>query len=80
MRTPNGNAVTALLALLLVTLQGCTPELPKPVDAPPPDVTVQKPVSKNVQESYEYVGRTESPDFVEILRQGDWLSHEDLLR
>ncbi|AMV32745.1 Efflux pump periplasmic linker BepF [Pirellula sp. SH-Sr6A] len=66
MRTPNDNAFTALLALFLVMLQGCAPEQPKPVDAPPPDVTVQKPVSKNVQESYEYVGRTESPDFVEI--------------
>lgn len=66
MRTPNDNALPALLALILVSLQGCAPEQPKPVDAPPPDVTIQKPLSKNVQESYEFVGRTESPDFVEI--------------
>ncbi|XZE46071.1 efflux RND transporter periplasmic adaptor subunit [Pirellulaceae bacterium SH467] len=66
MRTPKGNALPALLALVLVPLLGCAPTQPVPVEAPPPDVTVQKPVSKNVQESYEYVGRMESPDFVEI--------------
>lgn len=60
------NAMNVLLCLLLASVSGCAPEQPKPVDVPPPEVTVRKPLQKGVREFYEYIGRSESPDFVEI--------------
>ncbi|XZE33256.1 efflux RND transporter periplasmic adaptor subunit [Pirellulaceae bacterium SH501] len=66
MSPTNRNAMCALLCLLLTSVTGCAPEQPKPVEAPPPEVTVSKPLEKKVTEFYEYIGRTESPDFVEI--------------
>jgi RND family efflux transporter MFP subunit len=62
----NCNAIYVLLCLGFTSVLGCAPEQPKPVEAPPPEVTVSKPLKKNVTEFYEYIGRTESPDFVEI--------------
>ncbi|MCU0716716.1 MAG: efflux RND transporter periplasmic adaptor subunit [Pirellula sp.] len=62
----NCNAIYVLLCFAFTSVLGCAPEQPKPVEAPPPEVTVSKPLEKKVTEFYEYIGRTESPDFVEI--------------
>ncbi len=45
---------------------GCAPPDVKPVEAPIPEVTVEKPLKKPFTEFYEYIGRTEAPDFVEV--------------
>ena len=55
-----------LTLLLCLTVLGCGKTALKPVDAPPPDVTVAKPDMRKVPEFFEYIGRTASPEFVEI--------------
>lgn len=56
----------ALLTLSMIALAGCNPKEITPVDPPLPDVTVQQPEKRPVTEFYEYIGRTEAPDFVEV--------------
>lgn len=60
--------VSVLLACGLCSIApvGCSPREIEPVVAPLPDVTVQLPESRQVTEFYEYIGRTEAPEFVEI--------------
>ncbi len=56
-----------LLSIVAVLpLTGCAPDEVKPVEAPPPEVTVEKPTTKKLTEFYEYIGRTEAPQFVEV--------------
>ncbi len=59
---------TALLSLwaLLGLSAGCSPPEVKPVEAPLPEVTVAPPVKQPFTEFFEYIGRTEAPDFVEV--------------
>lgn len=59
---------TALVGSILTAslLVGCSPSEVKPVEAPAPEVTVQVPEKKQVTEFYEYIGRTEAPEFVEV--------------
>ena len=45
---------------------GCGKTEIKPVDVPPPKVTVAKPELRQVTEFFEYIGRTASPEFVEV--------------
>lgn len=45
---------------------GCAPKEVKPVEAPVPEVTAQVPEKKQITEFYEYIGRTEAPEFVEV--------------
>ena len=55
-----------LTLLLCLTVLGCGKTVVEPGDAPPPQVTVAKPEMRMVPEFFEYIGRTASPDFVEI--------------
>jgi RND family efflux transporter MFP subunit len=60
----------ALLAIAALALAACDQSGPQtaaaPAPPPPPQVTVAKPVAKNVVDHDEYVGRFEAVDAVEI--------------
>jgi RND family efflux transporter MFP subunit len=57
----------ALVASFALVLAGCDQGAPKAVPiAPPPQVTVAKPVAKTVVDQDEYVGRFEAVDAVEV--------------
>ncbi|MCC6507735.1 MAG: efflux RND transporter periplasmic adaptor subunit [Pirellulaceae bacterium] len=45
---------------------GCSNTKVKPVEAPAPDVTIETPVKKPLTEFYEYIGRMEAPQYVEV--------------
>ncbi len=45
---------------------GCGKSTLEPVSSPPPEVTVAKPEPRQVTEFFEYIGRTASPEFVEV--------------
>ena len=55
-----------LTVLICLSAIGCGKTVLKPVDAPPPEVTVALPEMRKVPEFFEYIGRTASPEFVEI--------------
>lgn len=54
------------LAVLTMTVTGCSQKEITPVAPPLPDVTVQLPEKRPVTEFYEYIGRTEAPEYVEV--------------
>jgi RND family efflux transporter MFP subunit len=54
------------LAVLTMTVTGCSKKEITPVAPPLPDVTVQLPEKRPVTEFYEYIGRTEAPGYVEV--------------
>jgi RND family efflux transporter MFP subunit len=54
------------LAVLTMTVTGCSKKEITPVAPPLPDVTVQLPEKRPVTEFYEYIGRTEAPEYVEV--------------
>lgn len=56
----------AVIALSLLTIAGCSREVPAAAPSPPPEVTVSKPVEREITEFLEFTGRTESPEFVEV--------------
>lgn len=55
-----------VLLFLCINAIGCGKGAMNPGDAPPPEVTARKPESRKITEYFEFVGRTASPDFVEI--------------
>lgn len=55
-----------LITLSLLTITGCSREIPAAAPSPPPEVTVSKPVEREITEFLEFTGRTESPEFVEV--------------
>jgi len=55
-----------LMLFLCIHVAGCGRGVVKLVDVPAPDVTASKPESREVSEFLEYIGRTASPEFVEI--------------
>lgn len=55
-----------VLLFLCINAIGCGKGAMNPGDAPPPIVTTKKPEYRKVTEYFEYIGRTASPDFVEI--------------
>lgn len=61
-----GRMAWTTLAMLTLTVAGCNPKEIVPVPPPLPDVTVQLPEKRPVTEFYEYIGRTEAPDYVEV--------------
>jgi RND family efflux transporter MFP subunit len=52
--------------LLCILALGCTKAVVEPVASVAPEVTVAKPEARKVTEFFEYIGRTSSPEFVEI--------------
>ena len=58
-------SLSSLLASSLLALAGCG-EAPKQAAAPPPAVTVAKPVQRTIVDQDEYVGRFVAVDMVEI--------------
>lgn len=56
--------VLLVFAVLGLTLYGCKEDQPQP--PPPPQVTVSKPVVKEIMEWDEYTGRLESVDTVDV--------------
>lgn len=63
---PNTRKLVCFPLMLCLPLLGCGKAVIEPVVAPPPEVTVAKPDARKVTEFYEYIGRTASPEFVEI--------------
>ncbi|MFN7874572.1 MAG: efflux RND transporter periplasmic adaptor subunit [Pirellula sp.] len=61
-----GRMAWLTLAMLTLTVAGCNPKEIVPVPPPLPDVTVQLPEKRPVTEFYEYIGRTEAPEYVEV--------------
>jgi multidrug efflux system membrane fusion protein len=55
-----------LMLFLCIHVAGCGKGVVEPVVVPPPQVTAFKPESRQVSEFFEYIGRTASPEFVEI--------------
>ncbi len=55
-----------LMLFFCIHVAGCGKGVVEPVDVPAPDVTASKPESREVSEFLEYIGRTASPEFVEI--------------
>jgi RND family efflux transporter MFP subunit len=54
------------MLFLCIHVSGCGKGVVEPVVVPPPQVTAFKPESRQVSEFFEYIGRTASPEFVEI--------------
>ena len=52
--------------LVVLHAMGCGKSAMVPAPSPPPEVTVAKPESREVKEFFEYIGRTSSPEFVEV--------------
>ncbi len=65
-KMPHTRLLLNLTLLLCLSALGCGKTVPDLVDAPPPVVTVAKPEMRKVPEFFEYIGRTASPEFVEI--------------
>lgn len=55
-----------ILVLSACIFPGCSPKEVKPVEAPVPEVSIQLPEKKKITEFFEYIGRTEAPEFVEV--------------
>jgi RND family efflux transporter MFP subunit len=55
-----------LVFFLCIIVAGCGKGVVELRDAPPPEVTTRKPESREASEYFEYIGRTASPEFVEI--------------
>ncbi|WP_310820757.1 efflux RND transporter periplasmic adaptor subunit [Stratiformator vulcanicus] len=51
---------------IIASLPGCNSAAPQVVEIPPPEVTVGKPLVQKVTDFYEYTGRIEAIDSVEI--------------
>lgn len=54
------------VGLALVAVCGCAPQEPEGAKVPPTEVTVAKPLQRDVAEYEEFTGRTEAVDAVEI--------------
>ncbi len=79
------------VALCAACLPGCKPKAPVNSDAGPPGVSVSQPIQRDVTDYVEFVGRTESPNSIEIrarvtgylmgmpFREGDTVKAGDLL-
>lgn len=52
--------------LIVLHAMGCGKSAKEPAPSAPPDVTVAKPEPRQVTEYFEYIGRTSSPEFVEV--------------
>ena len=52
--------------LVVLHAMGCGKSAMVPAPSPPAEVTVAKPESREVKEFFEYIGRTSSPEFVEV--------------
>lgn len=55
-----------LLVLASIALPACSRKEAGPSEAPPPQVTVQRPIIKEIVEWDEYTGRLEAVDYVEV--------------
>ena len=79
------------VALCAACFSGCKPKAPVNSDAGPPGVSVSQPIQRDVTDYVEFVGRTESPNSIEIrarvtgylmgmpFREGDTVKAGDLL-
>ncbi len=52
--------------LIVLHAMGCGKSAIEPAPSAPPEVTVAKPEPRQVTEYFEYIGRTSSPEFVEV--------------
>src|SRR6266478_3010223 len=57
--------IVAISAVLLLVASGCSKSLPARTPTPP-QVTVVQPITREVVEWDEYIGRLESPETVEV--------------
>ena len=62
-----GQRVTCLVGSL-VCLAGCTQAISEPPKQPPPEVTISKPVLREVTDYFEFPGQTEAVGEVEVAR------------
>lgn len=89
--TPYRGAAWAALFAAAVLAGGCSGNQPPPAPAAPPEVTVSKPVSREVTDYFEFPGQTEAVGEVEIrarvtgylmkvnFRDGQYVKTGDLL-
>ena len=79
------------VAICATCSTGCKPKAPTNTDAIPPTVSVSQPIQRDVTDYVEFVGRTESPNSIEVrarvtgylmsmpFREGDTVKAGDLL-
>lgn len=58
--------LTCFPLIICLHAMGCGKAVAEPVSSPPPEVTVAKPEPRQVTEFFDYIGRTSSPEFVEV--------------